>query len=193
MFFNNDAASKLTSEHFQVLRHLARGKLNKEIAKEMSLTEATIKYRVNVLLVAFEAEHRYGIVAHAYARGILDKLTPEPRIIDELTGRQTQILGLLAAGLDTDGVSEALDVSFHTMKTITTSLFKKLKANNRGHAVALGHQHRFLINHWTAPAGVELRPGWIGVREARNSLVTWTKYPVPHPGTMSVAQRFPGL
>jgi len=189
----NNAGSKLTEQHYAVLNGMARGKTNHQIGKELGISEATVKYRVNILLAAFECEHRYNIVAHAYARGLMSKLTPEPRFISGLTGRQTQILGLLAAGLDSDGLADALDISMHTIKTLTTLLFRRLDANNRGHAVALGHQHRLLVNHWSAPSTLDLKEGWIAVREEYGPYLKWTPYPVPHPGASHPVRHISGL
>lgn len=54
----------------------------------------------------------------------------------ELTGRERQVLALLAEGASTDAAASALYVSPATVKAHVRSILTKLGANNRTHAVA---------------------------------------------------------
>jgi ATP/maltotriose-dependent transcriptional regulator MalT len=53
-----------------------------------------------------------------------------------LTGREVEILGLLAEGLGNKAIAGRLGISEHTVKTHVTSVFAKLAVSTRAEAVA---------------------------------------------------------
>jgi DNA-binding NarL/FixJ family response regulator len=53
-----------------------------------------------------------------------------------LTGREVEILGLLAEGLGNKTIAARLGISEHTVKTHVTSVFAKLEVSTRAEAVA---------------------------------------------------------
>jgi DNA-binding NarL/FixJ family response regulator len=53
-----------------------------------------------------------------------------------LTGREVEILGLLAEGLGNKTIAVRLGISEHTVKTHVTSVFAKLEVSTRAEAVA---------------------------------------------------------
>ncbi|MDX6741936.1 response regulator transcription factor [Actinocorallia sp. A-T 12471] len=57
-----------------------------------------------------------------------------------LTGRERQILGLMAEGLSNQQISRRLTVSLETVKTHVGNVLAKLDANNRTHAVVLAYE-----------------------------------------------------
>jgi NarL family two-component system response regulator YdfI len=66
---------------------------------------------------------------------------PFPRPLDErtvqpLTGREIEILGLLAGGLGNKAIAGRLGISEHTVKSHLTSVFAKLDVSTRAEAVA---------------------------------------------------------
>ena len=61
----------LTPRERQVLRLVADGRANKEIARELSITERTAKFHVTSLLNKLGADNRAQAVAIAAARGLL--------------------------------------------------------------------------------------------------------------------------
>jgi DNA-binding NarL/FixJ family response regulator len=65
---NEDAA---TPREVEVLRLVARGLPNKAIARELGVTERTVKFHVGSLLGKLDASNRTQAVAHARARGLL--------------------------------------------------------------------------------------------------------------------------
>jgi DNA-binding NarL/FixJ family response regulator len=65
---NEDA---VTPREVEVLRLLARGLPNKAIARELGVTERTVKFHVGSLIGKLDASNRTQAVAHARARGLL--------------------------------------------------------------------------------------------------------------------------
>jgi len=57
---------------------------------------------------------------------------------ESLSPRESEILGLLAAGLANKEIAARLGISEHTVKFHVTSIFNKLGASSRAEAVALG-------------------------------------------------------
>ncbi len=78
-----------------------------------------------------------------------------PRGTGQLTGREHQVLRLIADGLPSKQIASALGISERTVKFHTTSLLRKLEADNRAQAVALAAQRGLLDppleNRRTAP------------------------------------------
>jgi LuxR family maltose regulon positive regulatory protein len=81
------------------------------------------------LLRAFDATHA---VAHA-GRGAAAAV---PGLIEQLTERELQVLGLLAAGRSNQGIAQELVVSLDTVKKHVSHVLDKLGAANRTEAVA---------------------------------------------------------
>lgn len=61
--------------------------------------------------------------------------TPKP---GTLTSRQRQILGLIAEGNETLAISHRLEISPETVRSHVKEILRRLAANDRAHAVAIG-------------------------------------------------------
>ena len=68
----HSADNALTPREVDVLRLVANGKMNKEIAAELSLTEETVKSHIRNILAKLEAKDRTHAVAIGVKRGIID-------------------------------------------------------------------------------------------------------------------------
>ena len=66
-----DSLSKLTSREVDVMKFVARGKTNAEIAQELFIGEATVRTHVSNLLSKLDLRDRVQIVAFAYESGIV--------------------------------------------------------------------------------------------------------------------------
>jgi DNA-binding NarL/FixJ family response regulator len=62
----------LTPRELEVLRLLAQGLLNKEIARRLSITERTVKFHVSAILAKLGAGNRTEAVALAAQQGLID-------------------------------------------------------------------------------------------------------------------------
>jgi DNA-binding NarL/FixJ family response regulator len=62
----------LTPREVEVLRLVAKGNANKEIAAQLSLTEETVKSHISNILAKLEANDRTHAVAKGVKRGIID-------------------------------------------------------------------------------------------------------------------------
>ena len=68
---NLSNGKKLTTRQFEVLRYLAQGLSNKQIAYQMSVSEATVKLHINALLRAMGATNRTQAVIKAQKMGVI--------------------------------------------------------------------------------------------------------------------------
>lgn len=64
-------------------------------------------------------------------------VTDDDRLVETLTPRESQVLGLVADGLPNKAIAAALGVSDETVKFHLGSIFGKLGASNRTDAVRL--------------------------------------------------------
>lgn len=64
-----------------------------------------------------------------------------PRLVEQLTPRERDVLALVADGLSNREIATELDISEHTVKFHLASIFGKLGASSRTEAVRRGFQH----------------------------------------------------
>jgi NarL family two-component system response regulator LiaR len=69
---------------------------------------------------------------------------PSPRIGQDLSEREHEVLDLLAEGLSNAEIAEQMVVSVAAVKYHVSSILSKLGATNRTEAVARAHQHNLL-------------------------------------------------
>lgn len=97
------------------------------------LKEATTQQLREAIETACE---RRGVYIHPpVARALFNRSRRQP-VDKQLTEREVEILRLLAAGATNDEVAASLYLSPKTVKTHLTTIFRKLDAANRTHAVA---------------------------------------------------------
>jgi DNA-binding NarL/FixJ family response regulator len=144
----------LTPRELQVLAGLARGKDNTVIGQDLGLKRLTIKTHIARISRKAQQGHTSGIIGHAYRTGLLRGLAPEPRPRVFLTARERQVLNGMARGQSNAEIGRELFLAEDTIKSYAKTLFRKLDAAGRNHAVALGYQHGYL----KAPAETAGRP-----------------------------------
>jgi LuxR family maltose regulon positive regulatory protein len=66
--------------------------------------------------------------------------SPTPRLIEQLTGRELEVLAMLAAGRSNQSIAGHLFISLDTVKEHVSHLLGKLGAANRTEAVARGRE-----------------------------------------------------
>ncbi len=64
-------------------------------------------------------------------------------MFDALTGRERQLLELLAQGRDNAQIAAVLGLSEKTVRNHLTSVFAKLEVDNRGRAIVLARDSGF--------------------------------------------------
>ncbi|MFC7261531.1 helix-turn-helix transcriptional regulator [Streptomyces lutosisoli] len=134
----------------QILAGLARGQTVRLIAKTTGKPYRTVNSRVYSLIRRAEVPNAARLVDVAYRQGWLARLSPEPRPALSLSGRRAEVLHALAAGLTNGQIARDLGVSERTVEFHVLGLYRTLRARNRSHAVALGHQHGHLLPPATA-------------------------------------------
>lgn len=81
-----------------------------------------------------------GLLTPLYSTNISSFLTEEDQPLDLLTGRELQILQLLALGLANKQIAKQLAISEHTVKFHISSVYTKLGVASRTEAVRSGLQ-----------------------------------------------------
>ena len=112
------------------LRAGARGYLLKDTERSVLFDTIRAAARGESLL-SFEVVDK--VVAHLVDR---DR-GPQPAASGNLSGRETQVLALLAQGAANKEIALQLDISERTVKAHVTGIFNKLGANSRAEAVAI--------------------------------------------------------
>ena len=67
-----DSGEHISERELEVLRHMARGASNQEIAEQLVITVGTVKSHINHILVKLDAHNRTEAVARARGLGLID-------------------------------------------------------------------------------------------------------------------------
>lgn len=101
----------------------------------------------NEIVAAVEAAAVGVVVLHPDVVNALLSLLPlkepseqvlAPSLLQALTPREVEVLGMLALGLGNKTIAKRLGISEHTVKFHVSSIFTKLSASTRTEAVAVG-------------------------------------------------------
>jgi predicted ATPase/DNA-binding CsgD family transcriptional regulator len=79
-------------------------------------------------------------------------------MVEPLTQREREILGLIADGLTDREIADRLYLSYHTIKWYNKQIYGKLGVANRTHAASLARELGLLDSEDLPPAGVSIRP-----------------------------------
>ncbi len=133
--------------YFLAIRAGAAGCLKKRAGSKELICQVRQAYR-GEYPINEELLTRPG-VALRVLRQFQDMLLVEQEVqeslISPLSGRETQILELIAQGKSTNGVAQALGIRNQTVKNHITSIMRKLAANDRTHAVVLALRHGLIV------------------------------------------------
>ncbi|MNP69623.1 Transcriptional regulatory protein ComA [compost metagenome] len=69
--FNNSAQDKLTPVEREVLLRVAREMNNREIARDLAISQRTVEYHLTAIIQKLGVKSRVGAVAKGYELGIL--------------------------------------------------------------------------------------------------------------------------
>jgi DNA-binding NarL/FixJ family response regulator len=106
--------------------------------------EILARYRRHAARFARDAASRNRLHVVEEASDSPDPPAPPAIMKSQLSGREQQILELIASGLTDAEIAKRVTLSEFTVKTHVKRLLTKLGARNRAHAVALG-AHRGLL------------------------------------------------
>lgn len=89
------------------------------------------------------------VLPHAAARAMVvgsgpGKLRERPGRTSQLTAREQEVLALIAGGLDTAGIADALFLSKNTVRTHIGNILRKLRVHSRVEAAALAVRERIV-------------------------------------------------
>ena len=113
---------------------VAHGDRPERHSATMALQAGAIAY---VSRTASAEALREAVSAALTQKSFIDPAVPPKGSRGKLTGRQRQILQLLANGESTTAASRELGLSEETVKTHTKNVLARLEARNRTHAVAI--------------------------------------------------------
>lgn len=88
--------------------------------------------------------HEPNIHGAGMSRPVIAEAGPQPLEAALLTGREREILRLLAAGLDVSPMSDQLHISVTTVRNHIQRLMAKLDVHSRAQAVAYAHRNRLI-------------------------------------------------
>ncbi|RSS51385.1 helix-turn-helix transcriptional regulator [Streptomyces sp. WAC01280] len=145
-----------------ILAGLARGYSAHEIASSTGVPVATVRNRILRLRRRTGAANSANAVAIAYRSGWMRSLKPEPRAYMALSGRQREVLALVADGLTNEQIAARLQCSTNTITTHLGRLYRVMDAQRpgapatctRARAVALAYQHG-LLKFPSRPTGTD--------------------------------------
>ncbi len=85
-------------------------------------------------------------VAEAARRGFNERpaVAPPEDVRRDLTPREMEVLGLLAKGADTQGISDELRIARSTVRNHIQSILGKLGVHSRVEAVAYAYEHELI-------------------------------------------------
>jgi|GEM_PF-2376868 len=111
----------------------------------------------NVMSVSFDLGITPSLLARLLLKQAMSKYSLQKRLDDlfllstspvpattPLTRRQMEILNLMAQGLSNGEIAEVFSLDERTIKNHITSIFRKMEANNRTHAVVLALRHNLI-------------------------------------------------
>jgi DNA-binding NarL/FixJ family response regulator len=120
---------------FEALRAGASGFLLKDLPREDLVAAVRVVAAGDALLAPQITRRLIEEFARRPAR-----TDPEPGVVDALTARERETLGLLARGLSNAEMAATLYVSEHTVKTHVGNVLAKLGLRDRIHAVILAYE-----------------------------------------------------
>jgi DNA-binding NarL/FixJ family response regulator len=120
---------------FEALRAGASGFLLKDLPREDLVAAVRVVAAGDALLAPQVTRRLIEEFARRPAR-----TDPDPGVVDALTVRERETLGLLARGLSNAEMAAALYVSEHTIKTHVGNVLAKLGLRDRIHAVILAYE-----------------------------------------------------
>jgi DNA-binding NarL/FixJ family response regulator len=83
-----------------------------------------------------------------------DPHLPGPAELDELTAREREVMGLVAAGLSNDQIAEHLTISWATAKTHVSRALTKLNARDRAQLVTLAYETGLVLPRQPTAVGL---------------------------------------
>lgn len=93
-----------------------------------------------ILQAIHEVSEGGAVMNPGIAQKVLDFFQPK-RIDNPLSGRETEVLTLLAEGLSYKMVADRLGLSFHTVSTHTKNIYEKLHVASLGEAIAFYYKN----------------------------------------------------
>jgi DNA-binding CsgD family transcriptional regulator/tetratricopeptide (TPR) repeat protein len=128
---------RLTDRQLEVLALLTAGATSAVVAERLQISGHTVRRHVAGILRKLGVASRGAAVVLALGLdGPPGRPGPALHRLDRLSGREREVLLVLASGTSNVGVAARLGLSVHTVRHHVTSILRKLEASTRGEAVA---------------------------------------------------------
>lgn len=138
----NDLCSLLSPREMEVLRLVAGGASNAQVAQALSLSLHTVKKHVARLLLKLKVSSR-SEAALLWRDAAIEPPQPTPApapVLEGLTSRERDVLRRMAEGANNQRIAAELALSVNTVKRHGSRIFSKLGVRSRVRAAALLHE-----------------------------------------------------
>lgn len=137
----------ITSRTLRVIEGIASGDGRLVIATRCDMSESAVSREANVACrwLGIKGNKRTALVDAALRRGLIVLPKRTPIDLDE---HLVDTLELMAAGHSNAEIAAELYVSVETVRSRVKQILRILRANDREHAVAIGHQCRLIGRPW---------------------------------------------
>ncbi|MFE5302352.1 LuxR C-terminal-related transcriptional regulator [Streptomyces sp. NPDC056632] len=142
--YSPEAGTDPRANDIAILAGLARGRTYAQIGNDLGLPRETVRARIHSLCRRIGACSSAHAVAIAYEEGWMGGLRREPRPDVVLSERQRLILRCVAQGMTNSQIALRVGLHLTTITQCLSSVYTRLNARHRAHAVALAIQHRHI-------------------------------------------------
>lgn len=139
-------SSDPTLAQLQALERISYGHTDKEIGKAYGISAHGARHRCTRMYTRLGADNRAHAVRLGFERGLLLSSNPE-QLPRPLSSRQQHVLDLISWGATNPRIAERLYLSHRYTTDLVSTVYRKLGAQNRPHAVRLGFEHGLLQPH----------------------------------------------
>lgn len=138
---------RLTEREINVLESAAAGWTNHKIARNLGVSEDTVKTHMRSLCQKFGATNRVDVVVKAIVFGALHVANlpgARPPTLPALTHGEILLLPFIAAGLDSSETARRMGLSHHTVKAMERSIRQKWAVTRRADVVMIARREGLL-------------------------------------------------
>jgi DNA-binding NarL/FixJ family response regulator len=132
-----DTPARISPRETEVLRLIAAGRSNQQIADELVLSLRTVERHITNLYSKIGARGKADATAYALRHGLDDAGAST----SALSRRELEVLRLLTAGVGNQQIADDLVISLNTVRRHVSNIFDKTGVANRAQAAIYAREH----------------------------------------------------